>query len=71
MLNKMGSNKMKAKQINDGLITYQAIDKNNIPRVWGCAETFMEAKNQCEELVEEIKSTIEREPRTSNDQNRV
>ena len=53
MLNKMGSNKMKAKQINDGLITYQAIDKNNIPRVWGCAETFMEAKNQCELALDE------------------
>ena len=30
-----------------------------------------EAKNQCEELVEEIKSAIEREPRTSNEQNKV
>ncbi|OUW06524.1 MAG: hypothetical protein CBD16_00090 [Betaproteobacteria bacterium TMED156] len=38
---------MKAKQINDGLITYQAIDKENIPRVYGYGETFVEAKNQC------------------------
>ena len=44
---------MKAKQINDGFITYQAIDKDNIPRVWGCAETFMEAKKQCELALDE------------------
>lgn len=29
------------------------------------------AKEQCEELIEEIKATIEREPRTANEQNRV
>ena len=29
------------------------------------------AKISCEELVEEIKSAIEREPRTANEQNRV
>ena len=28
-------------------------------------------KKECEELVEEIKATVEREPRTSNEQNRV
>ena len=44
---------MKAKQINDGFITYQAIDKDNIPRVWGCAETFTEAKKQCELALDE------------------
>ena len=30
-----------------------------------------EAKKECEELVEEIKATIEREPITSNEQNRT
>ena len=37
----------------------------------GISKEVNEAKNQCEELVEEIKSTIEREPRTINEQNRV
>ena len=27
-------------------------------------------KKECEELVEEIKATVEREPRTSNEQNK-
>tara|TARA_R100000773_G_C4172519_1_gene85631 strand:+ start:76 stop:270 length:195 start_codon:yes stop_codon:yes gene_type:complete len=30
-----------------------------------------EAKKECEVLVEEIKSTIEREPMTANEQNRT
>jgi len=30
-----------------------------------------EAKTACESLVEEIKATIEREPMTANEQNRV
>ena len=29
------------------------------------------AKEQCEELIEEIKATVEREPRTANEQNKV
>ena len=29
------------------------------------------AKKSCENLIEEVKSAIEREPRTSNEQNRV
>ncbi len=29
------------------------------------------AKKQCEELVEELKAAIEREPRTSNEYNKV
>ena len=29
-----------------------------------------EAKIQCEELIEELKATVEREPLTSNEQNR-
>ncbi len=29
------------------------------------------AKKQCEELVEELKSAIEREPRTANEYNKV
>ena len=32
---------------------------------------IIEAKNECEVIVEEIKSTIEREPRTANEQNKV
>ena len=30
----------------------------------------IEAKEACEALVEEIKATVEREPRTSNEQNK-
>ncbi len=44
---------MKAKQINNGLITYQAIDKENIPRVYGYGENFVEAKKQCELALDE------------------
>ena len=44
---------MKAKKISDGFITYQAIDKENIPRVYGYGETFVEAKNQCELALKE------------------
>jgi hypothetical protein len=44
---------MKAKKISDGFITYQAIDKENIPRVYGYGETFVEAKNQCKLALDE------------------
>ena len=37
----------------------------------GNKQEVNEAKEQCEELIEEIKATVEREPRTSNEQNRV
>ena len=37
----------------------------------GNRQELNEAKEKCEELVEEIKSTIEREPRTANEQNRI
>lgn len=37
----------------------------------GNRQEVNEAKETCEDLVEEIKATIEREPRTSNEQNRV
>lgn len=37
----------------------------------GNKQEVNEAKIACEELVEEIKSTIEREPVTANEQNRV
>lgn len=37
----------------------------------GNRQEVNEAKEKCEDLVEEIKATIEREPRTSNEQNRV
>ena len=37
----------------------------------GNRQEVNEAKQQCEELIEEIKATIEREPRTANEQNRV
>ena len=37
----------------------------------GNRQELNEVKNQCEELVEEIKATVEREPRTANEQNRV
>ena len=37
----------------------------------GNKQEVNEAKNQCEELIEEIKATVEREPRTANEQNKV
>jgi len=37
----------------------------------GNRQEVNEAKEQCEELIEEIKATVEREPRTANEQNRV
>ena len=37
----------------------------------GNRQEVNQAKEQCEELIEEIKATVEREPRTSNEQNRV
>lgn len=37
----------------------------------GNRQEVNEAKNQCEELIEDIKSTVEREPRTANEQNKV
>ena len=37
----------------------------------GNKQEVNEAKVQCEELIEEIKATVEREPMTSNEQNRV
>jgi len=37
----------------------------------GNRQEVNEAKVECEALVEEIKATVEREPRTSNEQNRV
>ena len=36
----------------------------------GNRQEVNEAKNMCEELIEDIKSTIEREPMTPNEQNR-
>jgi len=36
----------------------------------GNRQEVNEAKEMCESLVEEIKATIEREPMTSNEQNR-
>lgn len=37
----------------------------------GNRQEINEAKEQCEELIEEIKATVEREPRTANEQNKV
>lgn len=37
----------------------------------GNKQEVNEAKEQCEVLIEEIKATVEREPRTANEQNRV
>ena len=37
----------------------------------GNRQEVNEAKQQCEELIEEIKATVEREPRTANEQNKV
>ena len=37
----------------------------------GNKQEVNKAKEQCEDLIEEIKATIEREPMTSNEQNRV
>jgi len=37
----------------------------------GNKQEVNEAKEQCEALIEEIKSTVEREPMTPNEQNRV
>ena len=37
----------------------------------GNRQEVNQAKEQCEELIEEIKATVEREPRTANEQNRV
>lgn len=37
----------------------------------GNKEEINEAKLSCEELIEEIQATIEREPMTSNEQNRT
>ena len=37
----------------------------------GNRQEVNEAKEICESLVEEIKATVEREPMTSNEQNRV
>ena len=37
----------------------------------GNTQEVNQAKEICEDLVEEIKATIEREPRTTNEQNRV
>ncbi len=37
----------------------------------GNQQSISEAKQQCEDLVEEIKAAIEREPLTSNEQNKV
>ena len=36
----------------------------------GNKQEVSEAKEMCEELIEEVKSAIEREPMTSNEQNR-
>ena len=36
----------------------------------GNRQEVSEAKKMCEELIEEVKSAIEREPMTSNEQNR-
>jgi hypothetical protein len=37
----------------------------------GNQEEINKAKVECEELIEEIQATIEREPMTANEQNRV
>ena len=37
----------------------------------GNRQEVNEAKEKCEDLVEEIKATVEREPRTANEQNKV
>tara|TARA_R110002050_G_scaffold300030_1_gene467427 strand:+ start:617 stop:811 length:195 start_codon:yes stop_codon:yes gene_type:complete len=37
----------------------------------GNAKEVEIAKKSCEDLLEEVKSTIEREPRTTNEQNKV
>ena len=37
----------------------------------GNRQEVEKVKTECEELVGEIKATIEREPRTSNEQNKV
>ena len=37
----------------------------------GNRQEVNEAKQQCEELIEEIKATVEREPRTANEQNKI
>ncbi len=37
----------------------------------GNKEQLNKAKNECEELVEELKAAVEREPRTSNEYNKV
>ena len=37
----------------------------------GNRQEVNKAKEQCEDLIEEIKATVEREPITSNEQNRV
>ena len=37
----------------------------------GNKQEVNEAKTQCEDLIEEIKSTIEREPLTPNEQNKI
>ena len=37
----------------------------------GNKEEINKAKTQCEELVEELKAAIEREPRTPNEYNKV
>ena len=37
----------------------------------GNKEEINKAKVECEELIEEIQATIEREPMTANEQNRV
>ena len=37
----------------------------------GNRQEVNEAKVQCEDLIEEIKATVEREPMTPNEQNRV
>jgi|TARA_R110000772_G_scaffold32482_1_gene79483 hypothetical protein len=36
----------------------------------GDGEEIIKVKEQCEELVEDLKATVEREPRTSNEENR-
>ena len=37
----------------------------------GNRQEVNEAKEQCESLIEEIKATVEREPMTPNEQNKV
>jgi len=36
----------------------------------GNGNEIIKAKNECEDLVEELKAAVEREPRTPNEQNR-